>query len=69
MSGVRLTGQALAKFASVVLAAHDMMEDKPLAQAGLGQLIIAFARFGQNKQKYPLTYECKSCRSELGEGS
>lgn len=36
-----------------------MMGDKPLAQAGLGQLKIAFARFGRNKQQFPLTYECE----------
>lgn len=42
-----------------MLAAHDMMGDKPLAQAGLGQLKIAFARFSRNKQQFPLTYECE----------
>ncbi|KAK0641122.1 glycoside hydrolase family 81 protein [Cercophora newfieldiana] len=51
------SGKALAKFASIVLAASDILDDKPLAAAGLGQLKIAFSRFTQNSQKYPLVYE------------
>jgi endo-1,3(4)-beta-glucanase len=49
----------LAKFASIVLAASDILDDKPLAAAGLGQLKLAFARFAKNEQKYPLLYECE----------
>lgn len=37
-----------------------MLGDKALAQAGLLKLQKAFARFGSNKQNYPLVYECKS---------
>jgi endoglucanase Acf2 len=36
-----------------------MLEDMPLAQAGLAQLKLAFARFSENKQQYPLVYECE----------
>ena len=50
--------QALAKFAAIVLAVHDILGDKPLAQAGLGRLKLAFARFAANKQQYPLVYDC-----------
>lgn len=49
--------KALSKFATVALAAHDMLGDKPLAVAGLAQLKIAFARFSENQQQYPLVYE------------
>ncbi|KAK4454002.1 hypothetical protein QBC34DRAFT_175335 [Podospora aff. communis PSN243] len=51
------SGKALAKFASIVLAASDILDDKPLAAAGLGQLKLAFSRFAKNEQKYPLLYE------------
>ncbi|KAK3349999.1 glycoside hydrolase family 81 protein, partial [Lasiosphaeria hispida] len=51
------SGKALAKFATIVIAAHDVLGDKPLAQAGLDQLKIAFSRFSENKQQYPLVYE------------
>jgi endo-1,3(4)-beta-glucanase len=37
-----------------------MLGDKALAQAGLLKLQKAFARFGSNKQSYPLVYECES---------
>jgi len=50
--------KALAKFATIALAAHDLLRDKPLAVAGLAQLKIAFARFSENQQQYPLVYEC-----------
>jgi len=36
-----------------------MLNDKALAQAGLEKLKTAFARFGSNKQSFPLVYECK----------
>lgn len=36
-----------------------MLEDKDMAQKGLGQLKAAFATFAANKQKFPLLYESK----------
>ena len=56
--------QALAKFATLLMAINDMLEDNPLAQAGLNQLKVAFARFAENKQQYPLVYECKCIHIE-----
>jgi endo-1,3(4)-beta-glucanase len=51
--------QALAKFASLILAVQELLGDQGLAQAGLNQLKVAFSRFSQNAQKYPLVYESK----------
>ncbi|KAL2136084.1 hypothetical protein VTI74DRAFT_5490 [Chaetomium olivicolor] len=51
------SGKALAKFASLMLAIQDLLGDPGLAQAGLNQLKVAFARFAQNAQQYPLVYE------------
>ncbi|KAK4127201.1 glycoside hydrolase family 81 protein [Parathielavia appendiculata] len=51
------SGKALAKFASLILVIQKLLEDQGLAQAGLNQLKVAFARFSQNAQKYPLVYE------------
>lgn len=36
---------------------HDLIGDKALAQAGLGNLKEAFARFTSNTQSFPLVYE------------
>jgi endo-1,3(4)-beta-glucanase len=52
-------GKALAKFASLILAVQELLGDQGLAQAGLNQLKLAFARFSQNAQQYPLVYESK----------
>jgi len=49
--------QALAKFATILMAVNDMVGDQDLAQKGLSTLKVAFARFAENKQKYPLVYE------------
>ncbi|KAF4964794.1 hypothetical protein FSARC_7306 [Fusarium sarcochroum] len=51
------SGKALAKFGSIVYVINNMLGDTALAQAGLVQLKNAFARFGSNKQSYPLVYE------------
>ncbi|KAL6917674.1 hypothetical protein ACHAP8_000421 [Fusarium lateritium] len=51
------SGKALAKFGSIVYVINNMLGDKALAQAGLEKLKTAFARFGSNKQNYPLVYE------------
>ncbi|SPQ27019.1 4ee033f6-8284-42d7-adde-504318073558 [Thermothielavioides terrestris] len=50
-------GKALAKFASLILAVQELLGDQELAQAGLNKLKVAFARFVQNAQQYPLVYE------------
>ncbi|KAL1842924.1 hypothetical protein VTJ49DRAFT_3712 [Mycothermus thermophilus] len=51
------SGKALAKFACLVLVIREMLGDPGLAQAGLTQLKMAFSRFKENAQKYPLVYE------------
>ncbi|KAM7198882.1 hypothetical protein V8F20_005949 [Naviculisporaceae sp. PSN 640] len=51
------SGKALAKFAQILLAIHDMLGDQELTHAGLEKLKEAFARFAQNKQQFPLVYE------------
>jgi len=51
------SGKALAKFATILMAVNDMVGDQDLAQKGLSTLKVAFARFAENKQKYPLVYE------------
>ncbi|KAJ4293790.1 endo-1,3-beta glucanase [Collariella sp. IMI 366227] len=51
------SGKALAKFAGLMLAINDLLGDHTLAQTGLNQLKVAFARYSQNAQKYPLVYE------------
>ncbi|KAH6618035.1 glycoside hydrolase family 81 protein [Chaetomium sp. MPI-SDFR-AT-0129] len=51
------SGKALAKFASLIVATKEMLDDQGLAQAGLDQLKKAFSRFAQNTQQYPLVYE------------
>ncbi|KAF5017743.1 hypothetical protein F66182_10313 [Fusarium sp. NRRL 66182] len=51
------SGKSLAKFGSIIYVINNMLGDKALAQAGLVKLKQAFARFGTNKQSYPLVYE------------
>lgn len=51
------SGKALAKYAFMLYVINDMLGDTKLAQTGLGQLKVAFARFSDNKQKHPLVYE------------
>ncbi|KAL2016098.1 hypothetical protein VTK56DRAFT_4272 [Thermocarpiscus australiensis] len=51
------SGKALAKFAAMILAIHDLLGDQALAQRGMSQLKVAFARFADNAQQYPLVYE------------
>ena len=43
-----------------MLAIQELLGDQGLAQAGLQQLKVAFSRFAQNTQQYPLVYESKS---------
>ncbi|KAK4183050.1 glycosyl hydrolase family 81-domain-containing protein [Podospora australis] len=51
------SGKALAKFATIIMALHDMLGQESLALTALNELKSAFARFAENKQKYPLVYE------------
>ncbi|KAK3692680.1 glycoside hydrolase family 81 protein [Podospora appendiculata] len=51
------SGKALAKFATILMAINDILGDKALAQTGLNQLKVAFSRFSENQQQYPLVYE------------
>ncbi|KAJ6787912.1 hypothetical protein PWT90_01895 [Aphanocladium album] len=51
------SGKALAKYAFMLYVINDMLGDTKLAQTGLGQLKVAFARFADNKQQYPLVHE------------
>ena len=44
----------------VILAIHDMLGDQALAMTALNNLKVAFSEFSQNKQQYPLVYECTS---------
>jgi endo-1,3(4)-beta-glucanase len=57
--------QALAKFAGLMLAIQELLGDQGLAQAGLKQLKVAFSRYAQNAQQYPLVYESKSWQGSL----
>ncbi len=43
-----------------MLAIQELLGDQGLAQAGLKQLKVAFARYSQNAQQYPLVYESES---------
>jgi endo-1,3(4)-beta-glucanase len=51
--------QALAKFAHVCYAVHELLQNPKLAQSGLDNLKTAFNRFALNRQQFPLIYECK----------
>ncbi len=42
-----------------MLAIQELLGDQGLAQAGLQQLKVAFSRFAQNSQQFPLVYESK----------
>ncbi|KAH7109714.1 glycosyl hydrolase family 81-domain-containing protein [Dactylonectria macrodidyma] len=57
LESMYFAGKALAKFGSIVYVINTLLGDKALGQAGLAQLKNAFAKFGSNKQKYPLVYE------------
>lgn len=50
-------GKALAKFAMIVYATHELLKEPNLATQGLNQLKGAFAVFATNKQIYPLVYD------------
>ncbi|KAH6647977.1 family 81 glycosyl hydrolase [Truncatella angustata] len=51
------SGKALAKFAYLCYAVHDLLGNKDLAQTALNNLKSAFTRFALNRQQFPLYYE------------
>lgn len=57
LDSMYFSGKALSKFATLVYAINDLLQLPKLAQEGLSQLKIAFARFATNKQIYPLVYD------------
>ena len=54
------SGKGLAKFAFITYTVSKLLEDGVLAATGLGRLKEAFARFKNNMQDEPLTYESES---------
>ncbi|KAF5525131.1 putative endo-1,3(4)-beta-glucanase [Colletotrichum aenigma] len=57
LDSMYFSGKALAKFAILIVAINDVVKDTGLAQSALPRLKEAFARFADNKQKFPLLYE------------
>ncbi|OAA70257.1 endo-1,3-beta-glucanase Engl1 [Cordyceps fumosorosea ARSEF 2679] len=57
LDSMYFSGKALAKYAFMLYIINDMLGETKLAQTGLGQLKTAFARFADNKQKFPLVHE------------
>ncbi|KAF4463067.1 glucan 13-beta-glucosidase [Fusarium albosuccineum] len=57
LDSMYFSGKALAKFGSIVYVINNLLGDTSLGQAGLIKLKQAFARFGSNKQNYPLVYD------------
>ncbi|TQV98170.1 endo-1,3-beta-glucanase Engl1 [Cordyceps javanica] len=57
LDSMYFSGKALAKYALMLYVINDMLGETKLAQTGLGQLKVAFARFADNKQKFPLVHE------------
>lgn len=57
LNSMYYSGKALAKFAAIVYALHDIAENTTLALTGLQELEAAFSVFVNNTQIYPLYYE------------
>ena len=57
LDSMYFSGKALSKFATLLYTINDLQRQPSLAQDGLTRLKNAFARFVDNKQQYPLTYE------------
>ncbi|KAJ4312405.1 endo-1,3-beta glucanase [Fusarium piperis] len=57
LDSMYFSGKALAKFGTIVYVINNLLGDAALAQSGLNKLKTAFARFGTNKQNFPLVYE------------
>lgn len=57
LDSMYFSGKALSKFATLVYTVHDLCREPNLAFQGLEQLKGAFARFVDNRQKFPLVYD------------
>ncbi|CEJ91158.1 hypothetical protein VHEMI06890 [[Torrubiella] hemipterigena] len=57
LDSMYFSGKALAKYATILYVVHEMLGDKDMARASLGQLKAAWDIFASNRQKYPLVYE------------
>ncbi|KAI5205836.1 endo-1,3-beta-glucanase [Aureobasidium subglaciale] len=57
LNSMYYSGKALAKFAAITYAVHDIGNNASLAISGLQKLKVAFDTFVRNKQVLPLVYE------------
>lgn len=57
LNSMYYSGKALAKFAAITYAVHDVGKNATLAMSGLQKLKTAFDTFVRNKQILPLVYE------------
>lgn len=57
LNSMYYSGKALAKFASVLYVAKDVLKNDTLAAEGLGKLETAFALFSSNQQQFPLVHD------------
>ncbi|TIA36459.1 endo-1,3-beta-glucanase [Aureobasidium pullulans] len=57
LNSMYYSGKALAKFAAIIYAVHDVADNATLAISGLGKLKTAFNVFVRNEQILPLVYE------------
>ncbi|KAI9741153.1 MAG: hypothetical protein M1834_002866 [Cirrosporium novae-zelandiae] len=57
LDSMYFSGKALAKFAMMIYAIHDLAQNPSLATTGLSNLKTAFSRFVNNTQTYPLVYD------------
>ncbi|KAI5211022.1 endo-1,3-beta-glucanase [Aureobasidium subglaciale] len=57
LNSMYYSGKALAKFAAIAYAVHDIGNNATLAVSGLQKLKLAFDTFVRNKQVLPLVYE------------
>ena len=57
LDSMYFSGKALSKFALLIYAMYDILHQREAAMAGLSRLQAAFARFVNNKQKFPLVYD------------
>lgn len=59
LDSMYFSGKALAKFASIIVIANDLLKNPEVAQTGLNELKRAFAIFAENRQKFPLVYDTR----------
>jgi len=57
LNSMYFSGKALAKFAGIIYAVHDLAQNPGLAAAGLRKLQSAFTVFVDNRQIHPLAYD------------